>query len=84
MGILDVTINIQRWSGGADRGLDGLPCTADDPGFPTASIALRQFHLILPSVAGSHCCGDCDGNGSVTIDELLSAVNNALDSCPVH
>lgn len=28
------------------------------------------------------CCGDCDGSGEVTINELITAVNNALDGCP--
>ena len=28
------------------------------------------------------CCGDCDGTGEVTINELIIAVNNALDGCP--
>ena len=32
-------------------------------------------------VAG--CCGDCDGSGVVTIDELITAVNFALGSCPM-
>ncbi|MFN8644105.1 MAG: hypothetical protein U0802_21535 [Candidatus Binatia bacterium] len=31
--------------------------------------------------AGAACCGDCAGDGSVTIDDLVRAVNNALDSC---
>jgi len=26
--------------------------------------------------------GDLNGDGEVTIDEILSAVNNALNSCP--
>lgn len=32
-------------------------------------------------VAGQ-CCGDCAGDGSVTIDDLIRAVNNALGGCP--
>jgi hypothetical protein len=32
------------------------------------------------SVAGG-CCGDCDGSGEVAINELITAVNNALTSC---
>ena len=27
------------------------------------------------------CCGDCNGDGEVTIDELITAVNNALNGC---
>ena len=29
----------------------------------------------------AQCCGDCDRSGDVTIDELITAVNNALDGC---
>lgn len=39
----------------------------------------------LPTVAPMQpggCCGDCDGNGEVTINELVLAVTNALDACP--
>lgn len=28
------------------------------------------------------CCGDCDGTGQVTINELITAVNYALTGCP--
>ena len=31
--------------------------------------------------AGAQCCGDCNGDGTVTINELITAVNNALDAC---
>lgn len=31
--------------------------------------------------ADAQCCGDCDGSGSVTINELIIAVNNALTDC---
>ena len=29
----------------------------------------------------AQCCGDCSGNGAVTVDEILTAVNHALTSC---
>jgi hypothetical protein len=29
------------------------------------------------------CCGDCNGDGKVTIDELLGSVDRALDGCPL-
>jgi hypothetical protein len=28
------------------------------------------------------CCGDCDGDGVVTINELVAAVNMLLGHCP--
>jgi hypothetical protein len=31
--------------------------------------------------AAAPCCGDCNGDGAVTINELITAVNNALDGC---
>ena len=31
--------------------------------------------------AAAQCCGDCDGSGEVTINELIIAVNNALNGC---
>ena len=41
-------------------------------GFGVASSPLR---------AGGQCCGDCNRNGEVTVNELVSAVNRALDGC---
>jgi hypothetical protein len=35
----------------------------------------------LASSAAAQCCGDCAGDGSVTIDDLIRAVGNALDGC---
>ena len=30
---------------------------------------------------GAQCCGDCNGDGVVTVDEILAAVNRAVGSC---
>jgi len=35
----------------------------------------------LAGSAAGQCCGDCDGTGQVTINELITAVNNALNGC---
>jgi hypothetical protein len=32
--------------------------------------------------SGNGCCGDCNGNGVVQINELVTAVGFALNSCP--
>ena len=32
--------------------------------------------------AAAQCCGDCDGNGIVSIDELVQAVSISLSGCP--
>jgi hypothetical protein len=31
--------------------------------------------------AAAQCCGDCNGDGAVTVDDILTAVNHALTSC---
>jgi len=30
---------------------------------------------------GAQCCGDCNGDGAVTINELVTSVNRALTNC---
>jgi len=40
--------------------------------------------FVLLAAAGpsaAQCCGDCDGTGEVTINELIRAVNNSLNGC---
>jgi hypothetical protein len=34
-----------------------------------------------PARAVGQCCGDCSGDGAVTVDEIITAVNHALGSC---
>jgi hypothetical protein len=39
--------------------------------------------LLIPSIVAA-CCGDCDGDGRVQVNELFTAVSNALSPvCPV-
>ena len=33
--------------------------------------------------AGPTCVGDCDNGGSVTVDEIVTGVNIALDTLPL-
>jgi hypothetical protein len=43
------------------------------------------FHAISSgSSPTAQCCGDCNGNGTVTVDEILTSVNYALNSCPAQ
>lgn len=35
----------------------------------------------LAGAADAQCCGDCQGDGNVTINDLITAVNNALSNC---
>ena len=41
------------------------------------------FRLVTNTPGSAGCCGDCDGDGGVTITELVTAVNHALRECPV-
>jgi hypothetical protein len=54
--------------GTSDVALNGLPATTPSPA-ATASPT---------PVTAASCTGDCDGNGSVTVDEVLKGVNIAL------
>jgi hypothetical protein len=36
---------------------------------------------LLAGTAAAQCCGDCDGNGVVGINELITAVNKSLGGC---
>ena len=52
---------------------------------PTVSLAALALTVILYSTSSSvaqSCPGDLNGDGEVTIDEILRAVNAALDGCP--
>jgi hypothetical protein len=48
---------------------------------------MLRLMLVLASLtltasgAAAQCCGDCNGDGEVTINELITAVNNALQGC---
>ena len=37
--------------------------------------------LLAPEAAMAQCCGDCNGDGQSTVDEILKGVNHALTSC---
>jgi hypothetical protein len=42
-------------------------------------VAVMAWWLAAP--AGAQCCGDCGGDGTVAINDLITAVNNALNGC---
>jgi Protein of unknown function (DUF1566) len=46
-----------------------------------ASVPLAALLVLVPRVALGQCCGDCNGNGAVTVDEILTVVNHALTGC---
>ena len=41
--------------------------------------------LVITMSAGAHaqpqCCGDCTGDGTVTVDDIVVAVNNSMNGC---
>jgi hypothetical protein len=52
---------------------------------------MNRIKLVVTSIAflglttgqaAARCCGDCDDDGAVRINELIRAVNNSLDGCP--
>ena len=45
--------------------------------------ALMVLVCLMVSAGGAaaQCCGDCSGDGEVTINDLITAVNNALNGC---
>jgi len=45
-------------------------------------VASIVFLGLMTGQAAAQCCGDCDGDGEVRINELIRAVNNSLDGCP--
>jgi len=47
-------------------------------GLVTIALAWSFF---VPVAMAQQCLGDEDGNGQVTVNELVGAVNNALDGC---
>lgn len=51
----------------------------------TATATLISTGTATPTLTSTAtpppCVGDCNGNGQVTVDEILAAVNNALNGC---
>ena len=48
-----------------------------------AVVALAATFAVAPSVARASCSGDCNGDGQVTVNELIQMVNIALDTLAV-
>jgi hypothetical protein len=55
--------------------------TLEPKGGGDTELIVEASPTVAPIQVGG-CCGDCDGNGEVTINELVTAVTNALDACP--
>ncbi len=79
---LNVRAYMQQWvdplvGTTVDVGVDGVPCTEDDPAYSTATVSENMLTIPLPPT----CNGDANADGKVTVDEIITAVNNALDGC---
>lgn len=71
------------WATGRVCAEDGLPCVNDaDCLFGTCQ-GEGSFPTPTPTPAVPQCPGDCEGDGEVTIDNLLLLVNIALDQAPL-
>jgi hypothetical protein len=49
----------------------------------TASVVGLVLLCVVPTIGRAQCLGDFNGDGKVTIDELTTAVDNALSGCQV-
>lgn len=44
-------------------------------------IALVAMLALRAADVAAQCCGDCNGDGAVTVNEIVTAVNRALTNC---
>lgn len=58
------------------------PLTSVLPG-PVLCAALLLMMMTQRAVAADRCCGDCDGDGVIRINELVRAVDAAVEACPL-
>lgn len=56
--------------------------TATPTRTPTNTLTSTPSETPTPTLPRNVCVGDCDGNGQVTVDELLTLVNIALGNAP--
>lgn len=64
--------------------LDGVRGFSAGAGFDLASgWGTPNVALLVQTLSGRTCAGDCNGDGAISVDELLTAVNIALGSAPV-
>ncbi|MDX2169150.1 MAG: hypothetical protein SF182_18925 [Deltaproteobacteria bacterium] len=65
----------------------GVATPTPTPTTPTLSTATPTGTPTVPVTPGGSCVGDCNGDGAVTVNELITGVNIALDqaslsACP--
>ena len=66
------------------NGFDGVQGFRAGRGYDLASgLGSPNVDVLAQALRARACVGDCDGDGAVTVDELLTGVNIALGSLPV-
>ena len=49
----------------------------------TVNELIQMVNVALDTAPGSSCvAGDANGDGAITINEIVAGVNNALNGCP--
>jgi subtilase family serine protease len=67
-----------------DNSLDGVTGFAAGVGYDLCTgLGTPDVDLLVRAFASLDCVGDCNGDGVVTVDEVLTAVNIALGAEPV-
>jgi hypothetical protein len=67
-----------------DNAVNAAQTTATND--PMVQMVIEENRLTptpTPTPEGIRCAGDCDGNGDVTVDELIKGVNIALGNLPL-
>ena len=66
-----------------DNGFDRVPGFAAGPGFDLATgWGTPDVAALVQALAPQACTGDCNGDGSVSIDEIVTAIDIALGLAP--
>jgi ice-binding like protein len=77
-----VTLSGTNTVGGCSAAVSATPTPTATPGEAT-STPTRTSTPIAATPTPISCVGDCNGNGSVTIDELIKGVNIILETQPL-
>jgi len=78
-----ITVRSERNTTGACQELGGFTTSV----LPAVEIDLSPrftppFRLVSRTTTSSACCGDCNVDQTVTVDEVVTTVNRALNGCP--
>jgi pseudomonalisin len=66
-----------------DNSLDGVTGFAAGVGYDLCTgLGTPDVDLLVRAFAALDCAGDCNGDGAVTVDEILTGVNIALGATP--